>query len=43
MKWLLAAAEQGLPRAQSKLAELYADGPAAREDYVVVREESRDR
>jgi TPR repeat protein len=34
MKWLLAAAEQGLPRAQSKLAELYADGPAAPEDYV---------
>jgi hypothetical protein len=34
MKWLLAAAEQGLPRAQSKLAELCADGPAAREDYV---------
>lgn len=30
MRWLLAAAEQGLPRAQSKLAEMYAasaDGP----------------
>jgi TPR repeat protein len=27
MKWLLAAAEQGLPRAQGRLAEMYADGP----------------
>src|SRR5438270_6250445 len=27
VKWLLAAAEQGLPRAQIKLAEVYADGP----------------
>jgi len=27
VKWLLAAAEQGLPRAQVKLAEVYADGP----------------
>ena len=27
MKWLLAAAEQGLPRAQIKLAEAYADQP----------------
>jgi hypothetical protein len=26
MKWLLAAAEQGLPRVQSKLSELCADG-----------------
>ena len=26
-KWLLAAAEQGLPRAQVKLAEVYADAP----------------
>src|SRR5262249_40500934 len=26
MKWLLAATEQGLPRAQGKLAEMYADG-----------------
>ena len=25
VKWLLAAAEQGLPRAQVKLAEIYAD------------------
>ena len=34
MKWLLAAAEQGLPRAQSKLAEMYTDGPAAPEDDI---------
>ncbi|MGC2198656.1 MAG: hypothetical protein WA633_00690 [Stellaceae bacterium] len=34
MKWLLAAAEQGLPRAQSKLAEMYADAPAAPEDSI---------
>jgi TPR repeat protein len=27
VKWLLAAAEQGLHRAQSTLAEAYADGP----------------
>jgi TPR repeat protein len=27
VKWLLAAAEQGLPRAQVKLAEVYADRP----------------
>jgi TPR repeat protein len=27
IKWLLAAAEQGLARAQSRLAELYAGGP----------------
>ncbi len=27
IRWLLAAAEQGLPRAQSRLAELYAGGP----------------
>jgi TPR repeat protein len=27
MKWLLAAAEQGLPRAQMKLAEMYGDEP----------------
>jgi len=31
---LLAAAEQGLPRAQSRLAELYADGPNASGNYV---------
>ena len=29
IKWLLAAAEQGLPRAQSRLAEFYANGPNA--------------
>jgi TPR repeat protein len=34
MKWLLAAAEQGLPRAQSKLAEMYADGADVPEDYI---------
>lgn len=34
LKWLLAAAEQGLPRAQSRLAELYAGGPNASEDFV---------
>jgi TPR repeat protein len=34
IKWLLAAAEQGLPRAQSKLAELYAGGPNASRNYV---------
>jgi TPR repeat protein len=27
VRWLLAAAEQGLPQAQVKLAELYADAP----------------
>jgi TPR repeat protein len=27
VRWLLAAAEQGLPRAQAKLAEAYAEGP----------------
>jgi TPR repeat protein len=27
VRWLLAAAEQGLPRAQIKLAEIYADAP----------------
>jgi len=34
MKWLLAAAEQGLPRAQSKLAEMYAEGPNTPGDYI---------
>lgn len=34
MKWLLAAAEQGLPRAQGRLAEMYADGPDAPADYI---------
>ncbi len=34
IKWLLAAAEQGLPRAQSRLAELYAAGPNASGNYV---------
>jgi len=34
IKWLLAAAEQGLPRAQSKLAELYAGSPNLSGNYV---------
>jgi TPR repeat protein len=34
IKWLLAAAEQGLSRAQSRLAELYAGGPNASGNYV---------
>lgn len=34
IKWLLAAAEQGLPRAQSRLAELYAAGSNASGNYV---------
>lgn len=34
IKWLLAAAEQGLPRAQSRLAELYAGDPNASENLV---------
>ena len=34
IKWLLAAAEQGLPRAQSRLAELYAAGPNASGNFV---------
>jgi TPR repeat protein len=33
-KWLLSAAEQGLPRAQLQLAEAYARGGEAPEDYV---------
>ena len=28
VRWLLAAAEQGLPRAQIKIAEMYAGEPA---------------
>ena len=34
MKWLLAAAEQGLPRAQNKLAEMYAGVPVVAEDFI---------
>src|SRR5271165_4257225 len=34
IKWLLAAAEQGLSRAQSKLAALYTDGPNTSKNYV---------
>ena len=34
VRWLLAAAKQGLPRAQIKLAEVYADGPDVRGSYA---------
>ncbi len=34
MRWLLAAAEQGLPRAQIKLAEIYASEPEIPENSV---------
>ena len=34
VRWFLAAAEQGLPRAQLKLAELYAAEPDPSEDSV---------
>lgn len=34
VKWLLSAAEQGLPRAQLQLAEAYARGGEPPEDYV---------
>jgi TPR repeat protein len=34
MKWLRHAADQGLPRAQIKLAEMYADRRKAPADYV---------
>lgn len=34
IKWLLRAARQGLPRAQTRLAEIYADGADASEDYI---------
>ena len=34
LKWLLSAAEQGMPRAQLQLAEAYAAGGEAPEDYV---------
>ena len=33
MKWLLRAAEHGLPRAQVRLAELYASGPDMDRNY----------
>jgi TPR repeat protein len=33
MKWLSRAAEHGQPRAQMRLAELYAAGPAAARNY----------
>lgn len=34
MRWLRAAAEQGLPRAQVKLAELYVEGPNTPESSI---------
>jgi len=34
MRWLLAAAEQGLPRAQIKLAEIYAGEPEVPKNSV---------
>jgi hypothetical protein len=34
IKWLRRAAQQGLPRAQAKLAEIYADGRDTAADYV---------
>jgi TPR repeat protein len=34
VRWLLAAAEQGLPRAQVKLAEVYAEGPDLSGSYA---------
>jgi TPR repeat protein len=34
IRWLLAAAQQGLPRAQMKLAEMYAEAPSASPDQV---------
>jgi TPR repeat protein len=35
VRWLLAAAEQGLPRAQVKLAEVYAEVPETSGDYTI--------
>jgi TPR repeat protein len=34
IRWLLRAANQGLPRAQSRLAEIYVEGPGAPKDAV---------
>jgi len=34
IKWLRRAAQQGLPRAQVRLAEIYVHGPEAPADYV---------
>jgi TPR repeat protein len=34
IKWLLKAAQQGLPRAQSRLAQIYASGPETAEDII---------
>jgi len=35
VRWLLAAAEQGLPRAQAKLAEAYAEAPDMSGSHVI--------
>ncbi|MFE0753468.1 tetratricopeptide repeat protein [Inquilinus sp. NPDC058860] len=34
IRWLLRSANQGLPRAQNRLAEIYAEGPASSKDAV---------
>ncbi len=34
IRWLLRSANQGLPRAQTRLAEIYVDGPGASKDAV---------
>jgi TPR repeat protein len=34
IKWLLKAAQQGLPRAQSRLAQISASGPETAEDII---------
>jgi TPR repeat protein len=34
IRWLLRSANQGLPRAQTRLAEIYVDGPDASKDAV---------
>lgn len=34
IRWLLRSANQGLPRAQSRLAEIYVEGPDASKDAV---------
>jgi TPR repeat protein len=35
VRWLLAAAEQGLPRAQAKLAEAYAEEPDTSDSHAI--------
>jgi TPR repeat protein len=41
IKWLLEAAEQGLPRAQAKLAELLAEVPDAAGSHVQARAQAQ--